>query len=187
MTRRHWKQRLTKLPIKPGSNSKSVYQGRLIDLTLDTVDLPNGKSVALEIVHHPGGAVIVAINSHKQVCLLRQLRYASGGALWELPAGCIDPGEDPLETARRELKEEAGQTAGQWQKLGVIMPSPGFCDERLHIYQASQLSETATAHEDCEIIEVHWIDWEKALDLVCSEEIIDGKTIAGLFLASADA
>src|SRR6478752_7189290 len=101
------------------------FQGRVIKVTTDDVTLPNGHRATLEIIHHPGGAAIVALDAQKRVCLLRQHRHAVGGYLWELPAGKLEPGEPPMTTAQRELIEEAGMEATEWSSLGVCTPSPG--------------------------------------------------------------
>ncbi len=160
---------------------RRIYDGRLIHLNQETVTLPGGREVELDIVHHPGGAVITALNDKKDVCLLRQFRHAAGGVIWELPAGCIDPeDESPLDTARRELQEEAGLVATDWQDLGSIYTSPGFCDEVLHLFLARDLDHTTTDHEEDELIEVHWLHFEEAVRMVMNNEIRDAKTVAGL-------
>jgi ADP-ribose pyrophosphatase len=166
--------------------SREIYSGRLIRLNEETVSLPNGREVELDIVHHPGGAVIVALNHDEEVCVLRQFRHAAGGVIWELPAGCIDADDaEPMATARRELEEEAGVIAEDWRSLGSIYPSPGFCDEVLHLFLARALSETRTDHGEDELIEIHWVPLGQALRMVMSDEIRDGKTVAGLFKARA--
>lgn len=165
--------------------NREIYKGRLIRLNRETVTLPNGNDVELDIVHHPGGAVVVALNDDEKVCMLRQFRHAAGGVIWELPAGCIDPGEgaDPLATARRELAEEAGLVARDWRDLGSIYTTPGFCDEVLYLYLALDLEETPTSHGEDELIEVRWLPLAEALRMVTDNEIRDGKTVAALFKA----
>lgn len=164
--------------------TRRIYDGRLIQLDQETVSLPNGNEVELDIVHHPGGAVITALNGHDEVCLLRQFRHATGGYIWELPAGCIDAGDaSPLETARRELEEEAGLRAGQWRELGSIFTTPGFCDEVLYLYLARDLEHTGTAHGEDELIEVRWLPFDGALRMVMDNEIRDAKSVAGLLKA----
>ena len=122
------------------SGRVSIYRGRLIELGLETAVLPNGATIELEIVRHPGGAVVLALDEADRVCLLRQYRHVAGDWIWELPAGVIEVGEDPLETAQRELREEAGLVATQWRELGTMLPSPGFCSEELFfIRQATSL------------------------------------------------
>lgn len=164
--------------------SRQIYDGRLIRLNQETISLPNGNQVELEIVRHPGGAVVVAFNEKREVCLLQQYRHAAGGVIWELPAGCIDPDDDtPLATARRELEEEAGLVAGDWQDLGSIYSSPGFCDEVLYLFLARNLTETRTDHGIDELIEVHWVALDEALRMISHNDIRDSKTVAGLFKA----
>ena len=109
-------------------HSEEKFRGRVVRLTVDTIELPNGYRTDFEIVHHPGGAAIVAINAQEQVCLLHQYRPAAGGAVWELPAGRLEPGEPAADTARRELAEEAGLSAAHWQSLGISLSSPGVFD-----------------------------------------------------------
>lgn len=162
-----------------------VYRGRVIDVGVDTVTLPNGRTCDLEIIRHPGGAAVVALNAQLQVCLLRQYRHAADGWLWELPAGRIDPGEQPLETARRELAEEAGVQADGWEDLGAMFSSPGVFTERIHLYLARQLTETEQCTEEHEVLEVHWVPLRQALDWAMSGEICDAKTLVGLFRAAA--
>ncbi len=158
-----------------------VYQGRLISLGIETIDLPGDLELELEIVRHPGGAVIVAVNDDHEVCLIRQYRYAVGGNIWELPAGTIDSEETPLHTAKRELEEEAGVRAQHWRDLGTLWPSPGYCDEILYLYLAQELEITNVKHNSDELIEVYWLPLETALVMVQNNEIRDAKTVAGLF------
>lgn len=166
--------------------SREIYSGRLIRLNRETVALPNGTDVELDIVHHPGGAVVVALDDEDKVCMLRQYRHAAGGVIWELPAGCIDAGDgEPLATARRELEEEAGLVARDWRELGSILTTPGFCDEVLYLFLARGLRETSTDHGDDELIEVRWLRFPDALRMVMDNEIRDAKSVSGLFKARA--
>lgn len=166
--------------------TREIYSGRLIRLNREAVSLPNGRDVELDIVHHPGGAVVAAVNGREEVCMLRQFRHAAGGVIWELPAGCIDPGEsEPLSTARRELEEEAGLVARDWRSLGSIYTTPGFCDEVLYLFLARDLVETCTDHGEDELIEVRWLPLAEALRMVMDNGIQDAKTVAGLFKARA--
>lgn len=162
-----------------------MFRGRVIDVGLETVVLPNGKSVELEIIRHPGGAAAVALDEQGRVCLLRQFRHAAGGWLWELPAGKIDPGEGPANTARRELLEEAGVEAGEWSELGYVHSSPGVFTEIIHLYLARSLRCPGHEHESDEVIEIHWLPLEKALQWCVNGTITDAKTLIGLFRADA--
>lgn len=165
------------------ANKTLHYRGRVISVTTDEVRLPNGHQATLEVVHHPGGAVAVAIDTEQRVCLLRQYRYVAGGWLWELPAGKLEPGEPPLETARRELIEEAGVSATDWHSLGAYFSSPGVFSEVLHLYLATGLAPAAAAHEQAEVIEVHWVPFAEACQWAEGGEIRDGKTALGLLRA----
>jgi ADP-ribose pyrophosphatase len=164
---------------------KQIYAGKIVRLTLDTVLLPNGNTAELEIVHHPGGAAVVALDAENRVCLLRQYRHAAGGWLWELPAGKLDNGEAPLLCAQRELEEEAGMQAQDWQSLGRIISSPGVFTEIVHLYLARALTVVPTRTEAHEVIEVHWLPWVEALRKTQAGEIEDAKTLAGLLRAQA--
>lgn len=166
------------------------YEGRIISVSTDEVLLPNGHQATLEVVHHPGGAVAVAIDARAYVCLLRQYRYVAGGWLWELPAGKLEPGEPPLATAQRELIEEAGVRGATWRSLGSYLSSPGVFSEVLHLFLATELEPAAVAHEQAEVIEVHWVAFAEACQWAENGEIRDGKTALGLlrarYLISAD-
>jgi 8-oxo-dGTP pyrophosphatase MutT (NUDIX family) len=145
--------------------------------------LPNGSTAELEIMHHPGGAAVVALDGAGHVCLLRQYRHAVGGWLWELPAGKLDNNEAPLLCAQRELEEEAGMRAADWQSLGKIVSSPGVFTEVIHLYCARTLTAVPTRPEEHEVIEVHWLPWAEALRMAQTGEIEDAKTLAGLLRA----
>lgn len=164
---------------------KPVYRGKVVDLGLDRVELPNGELVELEIIRHPGGAAAVALDAGGRVCLLRQYRHAAEGWLWELPAGKIDPGETPFGTARRELIEEAGVESDDWTDLGSMLSSPGVFTEVIHLYLARSLQPAAQQHETHEVIEIHWIPFRQALDWCVDGTIRDAKTLIGLFRAEA--
>lgn len=157
------------------------FQGKVIAVDVEAVRLPNGHFCELEIVRHPGGAAIVALDDRQRVCLLRQYRYVADDWLWELPAGKIDPGEDPLQTAQRELLEETGLKATSWSGLGGILSSPGVFQETIHLYLAQGLSVCEPRHEQAEVMEVHWLDLQEAIDWAKTNQIKDAKSIAGLF------
>jgi ADP-ribose pyrophosphatase len=160
-----------------------VYRGKIVDLFLERVTLPNGTTAELEIVRHPGGAGVVALDAENQVCLLRQYRHAAGGWVWELPAGKLDPGEPPLATAQRELQEEAGLHAARWESLGKIISSPGVFTEIVHLFLARDLARVAANAEAHEVFEVHWLPFAEALAQARTGAIMDAKTLAGLFRA----
>lgn len=159
------------------------FRGRVISVTTDEVVLPNGHRTVLEVVHHPGGAAVVALDAQQRVCLLKQYRYVAGGWLWELPAGKLEPSEPPLATAQRELLEEAGVSAGQWQSLGSVLSSPGVFGEVLHLYLASELRAATAAHEHAEVIEVHWLPFEEAFQWALDGTIRDAKSVIALLRA----
>ncbi len=159
------------------------FRGRIISLTTDEVRLPNGHLASLEVVHHPGGAAAVAIDAEDRVCLLRQYRYVADGWLWELPAGKLEPNEPPLVTAQRELIEEAGVSARDWLSLGSYLSSPGIFTEVLHLFLATGVEPAAVAHEQAEVIEVHWVPFNEACGWAESGRLRDGKTAMGLLRA----
>jgi ADP-ribose pyrophosphatase len=163
------------------------FRGRVVNVTVDEVLLPNGHRAELDVVHHPGGAAVVALDAQARVCLLRQYRYVAGGWLWELPAGKLEPHEDPQVTAQRELAEEAGARAANWRALGSYLSSPGVFTEVIHLFLATDIQPAASAHEASEVIEVHWLPFAEARRWALDGTIRDGKTAVGLLRASAQA
>lgn len=157
------------------------YQGRVIDLHEETVIGPTGNTMQLEIVKHPGGAAVLAVNAQDQVCIIKQFRHAAGGWIYEIPAGRRDRGELPLETARRELQEEIGRQAHEWQELGHMWSTPGFCDEVISLYLAKDLTSCRQQLEADEFIEILWIPFPQALQWCQAGIISDSKTLAALF------
>jgi 8-oxo-dGTP pyrophosphatase MutT (NUDIX family) len=167
------------------SERKIIYEGRVIKVSVDTVDLPNGVRIPLELVRHPGGAAAVAIDDQRRVCLLRQYRYAAGGYIYELPAGKLEPGEPPETTARRELIEEAAVSASRWSSLGAYFSSPGVFTEVIHLYLATGLSPAAAAPEADEVFQVEWWPLSTAVERARNGELTDAKTIIGILRAAA--
>lgn len=161
-------------------NIQKIFNGKIVSLETATTTLPNGHDLDMEIVRHPGGAAVVVVNSQRQVCLLKQYRCVLDKWLWELPAGKIDDMEPPLDTAKRELAEEAGISAAIWQELGYMISSPGVFTERVHLYLATELSTGAANQEDHEVFDVHWIGFDQALDWALQGNITDAKTVIGL-------
>jgi ADP-ribose pyrophosphatase len=159
------------------------FRGRIITMTTDEVVLPNGYRTELEVVHHPGGAAVVAVDREERVCLLRQYRYVADGYIWELPAGKLEPNEPPLITAQRELVEEAGVSAQHWNSLDSYLSSPGIFTEVLHLFLATGIEPAVAAHEKAEVIEVHWMPFAEACEWALSGKIRDGKTALGLIRA----
>lgn len=162
-----------------------IHKGRILDVRLEQVTLPNGATITLEIVRHPGAAAIVAIDERNEVTLVHQFRHAANGFIWEIPAGTLDPGEAPDVCARRELREEAGLDAQEWKHLGSIFTAPGFCDERIHLFLAHGLSQGAQHLDHDEILSVRRFPFTQALQMISAGEIQDAKSIAGLHLAAA--
>jgi ADP-ribose pyrophosphatase len=166
---------------------REIYRGRIVDLRVERVALPNGASVELELMHHVGASAVVAVDERDRVVLIHQYRHAAGGYIWELPAGVLSAADEPPEAcAVRELREEVGLVAERFQHLGTIFTTPGFCDERIHLFLARGLREEGHAHEEDEVIdEIRWVPIAGAIGMIRAGEIVDGKTIAGLFLTEA--
>jgi len=164
---------------------RTVFQGRVLQLNLERVRLPNGLTAELEIAHHPGGATVVALDAGGRVCLLRQFRHAAGGWITELPAGKLDNREPPLACARRELAEEAGVRAARWDALGSFFSSPGILTEVIHVFLARDLTPTEAAPEAHEVFETHWLPLVEAMELAATGQLQDGKTLVGLLWANA--
>lgn len=164
-------------------SSKTVYRGRLLDVREDEVRLPDGSTSRREYIVHPGAAVMLAMPDAGSVVIERQYRYALRSHVYELPAGKIDPGEDPLDTAKRELLEETGYRAREWRHLLSTYPVVGYSNERIEIYLARELEQVGHALEDGEFLDVLVVPLAEALDWVRSGRIQEAKTIMGLLLA----
>ena len=162
-----------------------IYKGRIISVASEAVVLPNGQLLEMAVVHHPGGAAVVALDGQRRVCLLRQYRPALNLWLWELPAGKIDHGEPPLNTAQREFAEEAGQIAVRWDHLGEIVSSPGVFTERVSLFLARDLAPVENRPEIHEVFEVHWAPFDDAVQRAREGKICDAKSVIGLLRADA--
>jgi ADP-ribose pyrophosphatase len=161
-------------------SSRNIYRGRVVHLDVDRVVEPSGMEVEREIVRHPGAAVLLPVTAAKSVVLIRQFRYAAGETLLEVPAGTIDPGETPEETAERELVEETGYHAGRLVKLAEFFPSPGILAERMHLFLATELEKGEASPEADESLELVELSWERALALEPGTDVRDAKTIVAL-------
>ena len=164
-------------------SSRTVYRGRLLHVVEDEVRLPNGKPGRREAIKHPGAVAMVPFLDARTVVLVRQFRYSLARHFYEIPAGKIDHGEDPLQTARRELREECGFQAGEWRHLTTLHPCIGYSDERIELYLARQLSDVGHAPDDGEFIELAPMSLAEALRRVRGGAITDVKTIIGLMWA----
>lgn len=163
-----------------------MFKGRTVDLWLENAALPNGNTVQLEIIHHPGAAAIVAVDDAGRVALVRQYRHAAGGWILELPAGKLDAGEPPLACAARELREETGLVADDLHELGWIFTTPGFTDEKIFLFLARHLHQGDADLQHDEVLTVEHVPFADALAMIHRGEIRDAKSIAGLFLASRE-
>ena len=163
--------------------SERVYEGKIIGVRVDTVELPSRREAKREIVEHGGAAAIVAVDRDGDVLLVRQYRKPVEKPLLEIPAGGIEAGEDPLECARRELAEETGFAADRWDKLGTFYTTPGFCTEEMHVFLATGLKPVEGTADYDETIELARRPLSATSELIASGEICDAKSIAGLLLA----
>jgi ADP-ribose pyrophosphatase len=164
-------------------SSKTVFRGPVFSVVSQEVEEPDGVHVRRDIVEHPGSIVILAVDDAggmPRVLLERQYRHATRARLWELPAGSLDPGEQPLPAAKRELLEETGYTASKWQKALYFFVSPGFLTESMQVYLATGLKKGTAQPEEDERIAVRFFSLKQAISMVMSGKIIDAKTIAPL-------
>lgn len=163
--------------------SRRVFEGRVISVRLDEVEMPSGRRVVYEIVEHRGAVVMVPVTADGRVLLVRQFRQAVGRELLELPAGTIEEGESPDACARRELAEEVGQAAGRWERLLSFFPSPGVLTEEMHVFLARDLRPVTAVREE-EDLRVDAMPLEEVRRRIDSGEIRDAKSIIGILMAS---
>lgn len=164
-------------------NQQEIYSGRVFRVTKDTVLLENGAEGIREIVHHHGGAAVVALDEHGRVILVRQYRHAIGREMWEIPAGKLESGEDPFEAAKRELAEEGGVTADVWQELGVIYPTVGYATEAIYLYLATRLHPVPMHLDEDEFLEPSYLPLEQVMDWIMQGKLQDSKTVIGCMKA----
>ncbi|MBW1994092.1 MAG: NUDIX hydrolase [Deltaproteobacteria bacterium] len=160
---------------------KTLHTGRTFDFVLENVTLTNGATVDLEMVRHPGAAAIVPFIDHDTLILIKQYRHAIGDFIWEIPAGTLDAKEAAIECAKRELIEETGYSANGWEELGKITPVPGYSDELIYIFLATELAEAQQNLDRDEVLNVHRVKLPDAVDMIRSGQIQDCKTICGIF------
>lgn len=166
------------------NHQRTIHRGRVFRLVGENVTLNTGVTTDIEYIRHPGATAIIPMLDRTHVILIKQYRHALKKNIWEIPAGTLDPQESVTTCARRELIEETGYSAGRWHNLGTITPVPGYSDERIHVYLAGDLQPAERNLDEDEIINVHEIEFEEALNMVRRGDIQDAKSIAGLFLAS---
>ena len=164
--------------------NQPIARGFPVVVSIERVTLPNGTEIELDIVEHPGASAVVPFVSEREVLLIHQYRHATGGRIFEVPAGKIDPGETPETTAARELQEEVGYSAGRIEKLGWIWTTPGFAKEKIHLYAAFDLSPCASRPEDSEVIEVVPTPLDRALEMIWNGELTDAKSAMALVHAA---
>lgn len=157
-------------------DSKQIYKGRIINVKIDTVVLPDGSRASRELVEHPGGVGIIAVDENRDVLMVEQFRKPFEQMVLEVPAGKLDAGEEPLECGKRELKEETGCTAEEYTYLGTYYATPGFCSEKLSIYLATKLHQARQQLDDGEFLEVRKMSLDTLYDMVMNNEIHDAKT-----------
>ena len=183
---------MTEAP-QPGQiATRRVYAGRVVQLDVDTVRFPDGSSGEMEMFRHPGASAVVPVLSganepDPEILLIRQYRYAADGVIWEVPAGRLDPGEAPVDCARRELLEETGATAERIEPLTMIHTTPGFCDEKIYLFVATGLTvdEGAAMREPDEFMELVRLPLSQAIGLIRDGQISDGKTICAVLYFAA--
>lgn len=163
----------------------TIHNGIVFNTIVDDVEYPSGRRSIREVAEHPGGSVALAVFPDKRIILIKQHRYPLDKFIWELPAGKLEKGETPLHCAQRELEEETGYHAREWKKLTAIYTTPGFCNEELHIFLATELSEVPGGRkleEGEQTMTLEVVPLPSALDMIERGEISDSKTICGIML-----
>ncbi|MBI4715867.1 MAG: NUDIX hydrolase [Nitrospirae bacterium] len=161
---------------------KEIYNGKVVHLSVDEVVLPNGQTTALEMIRHPGASAVVPLKADGRVVLIHQYRYAAGGYIYEIPAGKLTPGEPPETCALREVEEEVGYKVGKLERLTTILTTPGFTDEAIHLFLATDLSPSVQSLDHDEILEVVEWPFEAVMAKIRDGTIRDAKTIVALYL-----
>jgi ADP-ribose pyrophosphatase len=169
---------------RPSQKDAPKKAGFHVEVSHERVALPNGREIVLDIVHHPGAAAVVPFVAKDEVVLIRQFRHAAGGTILEVPAGKLDAGEPPERCAARELAEEAGYRAGRIVALASIWTTPGFTDEKIHLFAAFDLTRTKSRPEDDEVIEVIQVPLDEALAMIWRGELCDAKSALALIHAA---
>lgn len=169
--------------------SRRVYTGRVVNLDVDRVRFPDGSEGELEMIHHPGASAVVPFLSDPagpdpEILLIRQYRYAAGGYLYEVPAGCLEPGEAPLDCARRELREETGCEATDLSLMTSLFTTPGFTDEVIHLFLATGITRGVSRREADEFLEIETMGMSRALKMIEAGDIRDAKTIVSVLYAA---
>ncbi len=169
---------------EPVLKREMVYEGRVVNLYIETVQLPNGKTARREVVRHGGAVAMVPLHEDGRVTLVRQYRLPAGRDLLEIPAGTLEPGEDPLDCAVRELQEEVGLYPGKLTPLGGIFLAPGYSSEYIHLYLATDLRPSSLTGDDDEFLEVVTMPLDDVLRMIDDGQIADAKTITTLLLVA---
>lgn len=174
----------------PFLSTQRIHTGKVLNLDIDTVEFPDGSTGTLEMIRHPGASAVLPFlddpgEPDPRALLIRQFRHAADGDIWEIPAGRLDPGEEPVDCAHRELAEETGYTATTIEPLISVFTTPGFTDEVIHLFVATGLTAGTPRREADEFVETHELRWSEVLRLVQSGEIRDGKTLAAILYLQA--
>ncbi len=164
-------------------SSESIFEGKIVRLKLDSIELPNGNTATREVVNHPGGVTVVALTDKNEVLFVRQYRYPYGETILELPAGKLEKNMTPLENGKRELLEETGAVGYNYISLGVSYSSPGFCDETVHMYMCRIEKFDEQRLDEDEFLNVEKIPLDTAVEMVLNNRIFDGKTQTALLKA----
>ncbi|PIE67652.1 MAG: ADP-ribose pyrophosphatase [Deltaproteobacteria bacterium] len=167
------------------NRSECILKGRVFDFYRENLTLPNGVNLDMEIIRHPGAAAIVPVMADRSVLLIKQYRHAVGGYIWEIPAGTLEADETPLACAQRELTEETGYRALNFEKLAEITPLPAYSDERIHLFLATDFTRADQNLDADELLSVHTVDLRQCMRMIRDGEIQDAKTITGIQLAAA--
>jgi len=171
-------------------SSERLYTGKVINLDRDSVQFPNGSTGQLEMVRHPGASAVVPFlddprGPDPRINLVRQFRHAADTFIWEIPAGRLDPGETPATCAQRELEEEIGMTADVLARLTTIYTTPGFTNEKIHLFMATELKKGTHKREADEFLEVHIRRWSEVMDMIRTGQIVDGKTLVAILFVQS--
>jgi ADP-ribose pyrophosphatase len=174
----------------PLLSTARLYSGRIVNLDLDTVRFPDDSTGQLEMLRHPGASAVVPFldpptQADPRAVLIRQFRHAAEGFIWEVPAGRLDAGESPESCAERELEEETGLRARRLERLTTIYTTPGFTDERIHLFMAVGLESGAEHREADEFMELHTLRWSEVMRLVEKGEVTDAKTLVSLLFVQS--